>query len=352
MGGACYAQISLFRGGIKTIETEESRRASELKLFRTFAAVMAAVIILSGLTATVLAAEQENTAAVLQKTTSEYTEVNEVVYAVESVNIRTGPSTSYSILSVLRTGASIRRVAVGSNGWSKVIYGGKTAYISSNYLSVTRPAGYTDNLDDTELKRQIAIANGLNRMDYTSESWAAMEAALDKACEAMVGNNQITADKAAEDLKNAISALVQMDYTALEAVLSDVEKMSESKPQHTLFLQLLNAAERGSALLTSGDQAAVDAAAAELAHLYAQLEAAIEGEKKPDVVVQEIPVEVPPTDDYCNIAGHRVWLVLFFLSLAVNVILVIVIAVYTSRKKRNQRDDTPLVDYDIYDDAL
>lgn len=279
-----------------------------------------------------------------------YREVNEVVYATAPVNIRTGPSTDYSILGVLRTGASVQRVAIGSNGWSKVIYSGQTAYMVSAYISTTRPAGYTDNLDDNELKRQVAIANGLNKMDYTAESWDDVAYALEKAYKAMGGNNQITVDHAAEELKTAIASLVRMNYAALEKILSDVEELVESDPQNDLWAQLLDAVSRGSALLTSGDQAAVDAAATEITHLYAQLEATIAGEKAPDVIVQEIPVEVPPTDDYCNITGHRVWQVLFFLSLAVNVILLAVIVVYISKKKRNQRDDTPLVDYDIYDD--
>ena len=72
----------------------------------------------------------------------------------------------------------------------------------------------------------------------------------------------------------------------------------------------------------------------------------------PEIVTQEVRVEVPPTDDYCNIPAHRVWPVLFFCSFALNVALVAVIAIYISRKKKNQKDDTPLVDYDIEDDLF
>lgn len=339
MGGVCYAQNHPHCRSNIHYNSEESRRISELKHMRKWTALMAAVLAFAALALPVLATGE-----------TAYQETDEVVYATAPVNIRTGPGTDHSILGVLRTGASIRRVAVGSNGWSKVIYSGQTAYVSSVYLSASRPAGYTDHLDDTELKRQVAIANGLNRMDYTAQSWMGVESALEKAYQAMGGNNQITADNAAEELKAAIAALIRMDYTALEKILSDVEELVESDPQNALWSKLLDAVGRGSALLTSGDQAAVDAAATEITHLYAQLEAVIEGQKAPDVVVQEIPVEVPPTDDYCNITSHRVWQVLFFLSVAVNVILIAVIVVYVSKKKRNQRDDTPLVDYDIYDD--
>lgn len=330
-----------------------------MKRFQKWMALLSAALMVTALTVTAKAeTQQENENSIVEEPQltdtnapeAEYKEVNELVYATVPLNVRTGPGTNYSILGVLQTGASIRRIAIGSNGWSKVVYSGQTAYMATQYLSVTRPAGYTDNLDDTELKRQIAVANGLNPMDYTAESWEGVSAALDKAYDAMGKNNQATADKAAQDLKAAIAALVRMDYSALEKVLSDVEKLVESSQENKLWEQLMRAAGKGSGLLTSGDQAAVDAAVSEISQLYFRLKTIIEDQKAPDVVIQEIPVEVPPTDDYCNIARHRVWPVLLCISLAVNVILITVIVGYTAKKKRNQRDDTPLVDYDIYDD--
>ena len=67
---------------------------------------------------------------------------------------------------------------------------------------------------------------------------------------------------------------------------------------------------------------------------------------------KEVPVEVPPTGEFCNIPMHRIWPVLFFISLALNVTLAAVIVVYIRNKKKNQHDDTPLVDYDIFDDTF
>lgn len=343
-----------------------------MKRFHKWTALLSAALMVAALAGTAKAETQQESGlsqgekpqlTYTNAPEAEYKEVNELVYATVPLNVRTGPGTDYSILGVLQVGASIRRIAIGSNGWSKVVYGGQTAYMATQYLSVTRPAGYTDHLDDTELKRQIAVANGLNRLDYTAESWETVSAALDKAVDAMGKNNQATADKAAQDLKAAIAALVRMDYSALEKALSDVEKLVESSQQNKLWEQLMRAAGNGSSLLTSGDQAAVDAAVSEISQLYSRLKTMIEEQKDPDVVIQENPVEVPPTDeycniahhrgwsvDYCNIARHRVWPVLLCISLAVNVILITVIVSYTAKKKRNQRDDTPLVDYDIYDD--
>ena len=67
-------------------------------------------------------------------------------------------------------------------------------------------------------------------------------------------------------------------------------------------------------------------------------------------VEKEVEVEVEPSDDYCNIKIHYVWPILFFISLALNLGFIALIVVYVVRRKKNQTDDTPLVDYDI-DDA-
>ena len=70
-----------------------------------------------------------------------FTDVNQTVYVhnTESVNVRSGPGTSYSSLGKLAKNTSITRTGVGSNGWSRVSYNGKTAYISSSYLTTTKP---------------------------------------------------------------------------------------------------------------------------------------------------------------------------------------------------------------------
>lgn len=280
-----------------------------------------------------------------------YADANEVVFAVSAVNIRTGPGTEHEIIGVLRTGRSIRRMAIGSNGWSKVMFEGKVAYIHSSYLSTSRPDS-VGNLDDAELLRQIAIANGLNQLDYTAQSWDTVTAALDKGCVALGGNDQSAVDAAALEIKNAVASLVRMDYTSLEAALSDMKAMGEEGLESTLWLQLIEEEKAGKDLLTSGDQSAVDAAAQKIQGILTQIKALSGAQTAPEVIVQEVPVEVPPSDDYCNISTHRVWQVLFFISLTVNVALAAVILIYISKKKRKQRDHTPLVKYDISDDAM
>lgn len=321
-----------------------------MKFLSKWIAMAILLALLSPLTVQVYAEEEAPADTALQNVY--YKAVNEVVYAVAGVNIRTGPSTDDQIIGVLRRGKSIRRMAIGSDGWSKVMYGDQVAYIHSSYLTTHRPDGSAVAPDDQELMRQIAIANGLNQMDYTTQSWERVTSAMDDACSALDEGDQIAVDAAAKLLKDAIAALVRMDYTVLESALAEMQALGKENITSALWLELMEAGRNGESLLTSGDQAAVDAAAKQLQGLLVQLEEQSGSHLAPEVVIQEVPVEVPPSEDYCNIAMHRGWQVLFFVSAAVNVFLAVVILVYLSKKKRKQRDNTPLVNYNIFDDTV
>ena len=64
-----------------------------------------------------------------------YTEVNEKVTAKELVNLRDAATTKSNIVGSLKNGETLTRTAVGSNGWSKLTYSGKTVYAISSYLT-------------------------------------------------------------------------------------------------------------------------------------------------------------------------------------------------------------------------
>lgn len=96
-----------------------------------------------------------------------FTSVNETVYAKSEVNIRASYSTSSSILGSLQAGDSITRTGIGSNGWSKVTYNGQTAYISSDYLTKTKPEEPEDKEEEEKsnnknLKTLIVTPTGLS----------------------------------------------------------------------------------------------------------------------------------------------------------------------------------------------
>jgi len=204
----------------------------------------------------------------------------------------------------------------------------------------------------TELQKQINIAKGLKNTGYTAESWKNLTSAMNDAKAALASNSQAAVDAAAKALKDAIAALTKVDYSKLQAAIKSVEQFNASEELSDLFAQLTNAVNNGKALLNRGDQAAVDAAAARINKALEEINDALNALKKePETVIKEVEVEVLPKDDYCNIEIHYVWPILFFVSLGLNAILVAAIVMMVAKKKKNAKDDTPLVDYDIGDDA-
>lgn len=206
-------------------------------------------------------------------------------------------------------------------------------------------------LDYSELELQIGIANGLNAYDYTMESWEPLQKALEVGNKRLAGiYDQGKLDKAAEDIEDAISRLVKMDYSALNAALDAVNSEINKNPLlHDAWYRLDRAAEEAKLLLISGNQQAVNEAAQEINELLAELSQYNKITVEPEVVIQEVEVEVLPTDDFCNIPAHHTWPVLLAVSMVLNVLLVVAL-IYVIMKKQNTVDNTPLVSYDIDDD--
>ncbi len=219
----------------------------------------------------------------------------------------------------------------------------------------TRPPVVT-NVDYTELLRQIEIAEGLKKADYTADSWANLEAALKDAYDLKTSNSQAYVDAGAKALADAIADLVLMDYSKLLEAIDTVTKFIEDDELGAKWAELYAKILAAKELLTSGDQAAVDAAAAELTKLYQEMQELIKQYLEDNKEIIEVPVEVPveklPEGDYCNISIHQLWPILFAISAILNVGFIAVIVIYFVRKKKNQKDETPLVDYDIDDDKI
>ena len=64
---------------------------------------------------------------------------NKTMYATGDINVRSSYSASSSIAGSLKKGDAVTVVGIGSNGWSKVTYNGKTAYIKTDLLTSTKP---------------------------------------------------------------------------------------------------------------------------------------------------------------------------------------------------------------------
>lgn len=72
----------------------------------------------------------------LKVRTTENVELGYGKVSGSSVNLRSGPSTSYKFVSVASKGSKAYIVGI-SDGWYKVIYGTKVCYIRSDYLQLT-----------------------------------------------------------------------------------------------------------------------------------------------------------------------------------------------------------------------
>lgn len=219
--------------------------------------------------------------------------------------------------------------------------------------------------DYTALNDAIASARELNETDFTTESWEAFASVLASAVDATGSTEQKEVDAATAALETAMQDLVRIDRTELEKALEAVEAFDSADGLAGAWLTLADAVRVGQALLTSNDQTAVDAAAAQindaLARVEQQLESlrATEPEEEPTEPVPETepttdPEPLPETADdadtpQCTVSSHRVWPILFFVSLALNAVLVVVVLL---QKKKKITDNTPLVDYDIGDDLL
>lgn len=84
----------------------------------------------------------------------QYTDVNETVYAVSDVNIRSGAATSFSVLDVLKAGEAVERTGYQEE-WSRVTYQGTTAYIASAYLTTEKPTEPETTEESTEVSSEV-----------------------------------------------------------------------------------------------------------------------------------------------------------------------------------------------------
>ena len=94
------------------------------------------------------------------------TAVNETVYATRVVNIRKSWSEKSEIIGTLKYGENIVRTGICDNGWSRVTYDKKDAYISSDYLSKTKPA------DSVKIYKVSGYAWTVTKSNVR-ESWSA-----------------------------------------------------------------------------------------------------------------------------------------------------------------------------------
>lgn len=80
-------------------------------------------------------------------------EINKTMYAIKAVNVRENYSTDSAILSSLKAGQEVHATGESDNGWIRIDYSGKTAYVAKSYLSVNKA-----DVETTAAKQTTAAA--------------------------------------------------------------------------------------------------------------------------------------------------------------------------------------------------
>ncbi|MBE6953850.1 MAG: hypothetical protein E7452_09915 [Ruminococcaceae bacterium] len=150
--------------------------------------------------------------------------------------------------------------------------------VTDAYAGVQLFGAVAGDVDYTELENQIARAEKLleDEDEYTSSSWAKMEAALEDAYEARNSLDQNEVDRMADALKKAINGLVKkhvpptppsppvVDYSELEKQIAKAESLEESSYTAESWAVLATALEEAYNALNSNSQSIVNAAAKNL----------------------------------------------------------------------------------------
>ena len=101
---------------------------------------------------------------------SETTQTTKYVNTTAGLNVRTGPSTSYTKIATLSYGQSVNVLST-SNGWSKINYNGSTGYVSSQYLQSTKPSS-SSSLETSQTVKYVNTTSGLNMRTGPATSYA------------------------------------------------------------------------------------------------------------------------------------------------------------------------------------
>ena len=274
----------------------------------------------------------------------DYSELRRQISIAEALDKNEYTSASWS---KVETALSTAKKALKSTSQSEV-----NQAASSLKAAIAALVRNSAAVDYSELNKQIAIAEGLTEGEYTLESWAALQIKLENAKNALKADKQSAVDTAAIELKNAISSLIKIDYSTLIDAIEAVKKLSETSDLADLWLKMHDLLNRAQSLLTSRDQKAIDSLAAEIVKLLAEISEKMKESGGSSIVEIEKPIYVDPKGDYCNIGNHRIWQILFWISLVINLAVIGLIAAFIYSKKRKVTDDTPLVDYDITDDFV
>lgn len=87
-----------------------------------------------------------------------FKDTKENLYASKSCNVRSSWSTDSERVGYLNKGQEVERTGYADNGWSRILYEGKTAYVLSSLLSVDKP-------EDDKKPEENTVANEVVKED-------------------------------------------------------------------------------------------------------------------------------------------------------------------------------------------
>lgn len=168
-------------------------------------------------------------------TTITKTETSKLVTA-DVLNVRSGPGTKYSVLGKLKRNQEVT-VIENSNGWSKINYNNKEAYVSSDYLKdVNNTTETTTEKNDTITETPDTVVSDVTtsqtnkNVNYTSLSYT-LDDHINKQIERVsVGGNVIdsTKPRAVSTMANA-RAYIAADSSDIEYFLNPENFTSTSR---------------------------------------------------------------------------------------------------------------------------
>lgn len=188
-------------------------------------------------------------------------------------------------------------------------------------------------VDYEALKAEIAKAEALKSDEYTAQSWAALQIALNAAKNALDSSDQAEVDKAVANLKAAIATLdkkgpvtVAIDYSDLKAEIAKAEALKQAGYTADSWEAFQTALTAAKAALNSDDQAVVNKATADLSAAIRALE----------------------------VKGSLAWLwiVIPVAVVAVAGAVVAVVLVSKNSTAKKEKDDTPGQTFEDEDDDI
>ncbi len=186
-------------------------------------------------------------------------------------------------------------------------------------------------LDVTELTNMMTAAQKLQQGDYTADSWNALDSALKNAERALGMQSQARIDAATRKIAEAFSKMVPIDFSKMYRAMTRLDILTRSSSETSdLWDKLVALYAEAEAAKVSGNQEEVDRIAGEI---EAVIDAINGGSNREDAFDMSI-----------------IWMILFFISLLINAAFVALVMIRTRNIRKFQKDDVPLVEYDIDDD--